>query len=86
MRFGDKGLGVAGVAAGQQPSLALGGNRHVPVHQECQSAEHPFLGDALGRGDHLADALDQVFVVGHGSSVACCRFTRRSFCRSLITG
>ena len=43
----------------QQPALAAGGDGHVPVDQEGEATEHPFLVDAtLGLGGHAEAIFD----------------------------
>jgi hypothetical protein len=52
-----------------QAAAAAGCHRHVAVDEEGQSTEHPLLFDAaLGR-DEFANAVGEVFVIGHAPTV-----------------
>jgi hypothetical protein len=58
-------LGLDRRYAHHQSALAADGHRHVAVDQERQPAEHPLLINAALGGNEFADAVGQVFVVGH---------------------
>src|ERR1700682_435840 len=60
-----------------QPAMAACGHRHVAVDQECQPTEQPLLLDAAFGGNALADAVGQVLVVGHGSTLSLASDIRR---------
>jgi hypothetical protein len=47
----ERRLGVVGIDAGQQPTLAGGAHAHVAVQQERQPPEHLLLGDGVLAGE-----------------------------------
>jgi len=57
------------VHAHHQAALTAGGDGHVSPDQKGQATEHPLLGHVGLAGDQLADAIGEVFVVGHGGNM-----------------
>jgi hypothetical protein len=70
VRSRDKLGCVCRVHADHQASPATRGNGHVAVDQECQPAEHALVGDSDPAREQSAQALSELFVVGHVGRVS----------------
>src|SRR5439155_11252650 len=68
VRRGDEPVGTCWVDTDQDPSLTARGDRHLPADQEGESAEHLLLRDVGFATDKIADAISEIFAVGHGFS------------------
>jgi hypothetical protein len=67
----------------QNASLPAGGDRHVPPHEEGKAAEHLLLGEVALGARQGPDALGEIFVIRHVTSVrnvvSACRGTRQCY-------
>ena len=70
MGFAEQTVGLIRVDPEQQSALPAGGDRHVAVDEERESAEHLLLGDAGFGQDQLPDAVREVLVVRHARIIA----------------
>src|SRR6476660_871244 len=65
VRLGKELVGVLGIDANEQATLAASGHRHVPADQEGKASEHRLLGQVRLVADQLADEIGEVLVVRH---------------------
>ena len=65
VRSGDEPVGLGGIDPDEQAALAARADRHVPVDEEREPAEHALLGDPAFSGHQLADAIGKMLVERH---------------------
>ena len=70
MRSPHEALGLGWIDPHQDTTLTARGDRHVPVDQERQAAEHLFLREPALSTQHLAKPVREVLIERHATQTA----------------
>jgi hypothetical protein len=75
-RFGEQSLGLLRLDPQHQATLAAGADGQVAADQEGHATEHPLLHDTRFVREHRPEAVGQLDVVRHGTTMPPPRFRR----------